>query len=93
MEAEKVWHITKNILQSWNIVKELSKQQNGKIVRKTNFPWKTENKVAHVRPHAKDSLDTDILPVKDILTNKTIYTKHCFWLNASYIKDEIFLKN
>lgn len=46
LEAEKVWNITKNILQSWNIVKELSKQQNGKIVRKTNFPWKTENKEA-----------------------------------------------
>ena len=41
LEAEKVWNITKNILQSWNIVKELSKQQNGKIVIKTNFPWKT----------------------------------------------------
>ena len=28
----------------------------------------------------------------DKLTGLTEYTKHCFWLNASYVKDEIYLK-
>jgi phage gp36-like protein len=32
------------------------------------------------------------LPVNDQLTNANCYTKHCFWLNNTYITDEISLK-
>ncbi|MBP92639.1 MAG: DNA mismatch repair protein, partial [Flavobacteriaceae bacterium] len=53
---------------------------------------KTENKVSHVRPHARNAADTYELPIADKLTGLTEYTKHCFWLNASYVKDEIYLK-
>ena len=66
--------------------------KNGKEVRFTNFPSKKFSSISHVRPHAKDASDTYPLPKKDKLTKQMEYTKHCFWLNNSYIRDEIFLK-
>jgi len=53
---------------------------------------KTENRSSHERPHARDKDDCCDLPVKGKLTNATEYTKYCFWLNASYVKDEIYIK-
>ena len=87
MKAKKVWTETRKVVRTGNIVKELK----GKI-RRTNFPKKSFNSVSHVRPHAKNTDDTFILPVIDKITNANKYTKHCFWLNNSYIKDEIYLK-
>lgn len=89
LEAKKVWEHTKNIISSGNIVNEI--MSNG--TRKTNFLGKKGNKVSHVRPHALNSNDTNPLPVKDILTQENEYTKHCFWLNNDYIKNNIFLKS
>jgi len=86
-EAKKVWSKTKNIIEKGNIVKEIRKN-----IRYTNFPNKKFNSVAHVRPHALNSLDTYPLPKKDKLTRQKTYTKHCFWLNNAYVRDEIFLK-
>ena len=48
-----------------------------------------DNGVCHVRPHGRNAKDTNPLPVKDKLTNATEYTKQCFWLNNSYIKEII----
>ncbi len=70
---------------------EIVKEVTEKGVRKTFFPKKIENRISHVRPHAKDKDDTYELPIADKLTKLTEYTKHCFWLNASYVKDEIYL--
>jgi DNA mismatch repair protein MutH len=86
-EAKKVWDKTKEIVQNGEIVKEIKG-----VIRHTNFPNKDYNSVAHVRPHAKNAKDTYPLPVRDKLTNLNEYTKHCFWLNNSYIRDEIYLK-
>jgi len=88
IEAKKVWDNTVEIINNGKIVKEVT----NKGIRKTYFPKKTENRISHVRPHARDKDDCYNLPVKDRLTNATEYTKHCFWLNASYVKDEIYLK-
>lgn len=85
--ARTVWGKTVRIIKKGEIVKEVT--DTGK--RKTCFPKKSENKITHVRPHAKDSADCYALPVKDKLTNVAEYTKHCFWLNANYVKDEIYL--
>ena len=38
-----------------------------------------------MRPHAKDSKDEYPLPVPDIHTNKTSFTKQGFWLNKEYV--------
>ena len=87
LEAKNVWGNTIKTVASGEVVKEVTE----KGVRRTYFPKKSENKVSHVRPHAKNAADTYELPVADKLTGLTEYTKHCFWLNASYVRDEIYL--
>lgn len=90
LKAEKVWTKTKQIITNGEIVKAVKTDKNGKEVRVTNFPNKKFSKVSHVRPHAKDARDTYPLPVKDKFTNQVEYTKHCFWLNNTYIRDNIY---
>jgi DNA mismatch repair protein MutH len=87
LEAEKVWEETKKIVSKGKIVREL---KDG--IRYTNFPNKSFNSVSHVRPHATNAADTYPLPTKDKLTKAKEYTKHCFWLNNTYVRDEIYLK-
>ncbi|OQX96807.1 MAG: DNA mismatch repair protein [Bacteroidetes bacterium 4572_117] len=88
IEAKKVWDNTVQNIEQGEIVKEISDRG----IRKTYFPKKASNRISYVRPHAKDKNDCYPLPVKDKLTNLAEYTKHCFWLNASYVRDEIYLK-
>lgn len=87
LEAEKVWEETKRIVSKGKIVREV---KDG--IRYTNFPNKSFNSVSHVRPHATNAADTYPLPTKDKLTKAKEYTKHCFWLNNTYVRDEIYLK-
>jgi hypothetical protein len=87
LKAEKVWSKTKEIVSKGNIVKEVKKG-----IRYTNFPNKSFDFVSHVRPHATNADDTYPLPMKDKLTKQNQYTKHCFWLNNTYVRDEIYLK-
>jgi len=88
LEAKNVWKKMVETVSKGEIVKEVTE----KGVRKTFFPKKTENRISHVRPHARNKEDTYELPIADKLTGLTEYTKHCFWLNASYVKNEIYLK-
>jgi DNA mismatch repair protein MutH len=92
IEVEKVWSRTKKIVASGDIVKEIKFDKNGSPRRLTNFPNKDFSPIAHVRPHAKDSSDVYPLPVMEQLSKQYEYTKHCFWLNNSYVKNEIYLK-
>ena len=87
-EAKTVWDKMVDTVLKGEIVKEVT----DKGVRKTHFPKKTENRISHVRPHAQNAADTYELPVSDKLTGLSEFTKHCFWLNASYVKDEIYQK-
>jgi DNA mismatch repair protein MutH len=87
LEAEKVWAKTKDIVSKGKIVKEVIG-----TTRYTNFPNKSFNSVSHVRPHAANAADTYPLPTKDKLTKAKEYTKHSFWLNNTYVRDEIYLK-
>lgn len=50
-----------------------------------NLPKKSENRVSHVRPHAQNKLDTYETPQGKYVVKK------CFWLNNSYIRDNIYL--
>ena len=93
IEAKKVWSKTREIVGNGQIIKEIKRDRNGKEVRLTNFPNKKFSSISHVRPHAKNASDTLLLPKKDKLTSLTEYTKHCFWLNNTYVRDEIFLKD
>lgn len=88
LEAKSVWDKMKTTVSNGEIIKDVTE----KGIRKTYFPKKKENRISHVRPHAKNAADTYELPVADKLTGLTEFTKHCFWLNANYVKDEIYLK-
>lgn len=92
IEVEKVWAKTQQIVAKGEIVKEIKANKKGKEVRFTNFPSKKFSSISHVRPHAKNASDTYSLPKKDKLTKEIEYTKHCFWLNNNYVRDEIYLK-
>lgn len=91
-EVEKVWTKTQQVVAKGEIVKGFKTDKNRKVIRETNFPNKVFSKISHVRPHAKDASDTYSLPKTDKLTKEKQYTKHCFWLNNSYVRDEIYLK-
>lgn len=92
IEVEKVWTKTKQIVKKGEIVKEIKTNKIGKEIRFTNFPNKKFSSISHVRPHATNASDTYVLPKKDKLTKLYEYTKHCFWLNNTYVKNEIYLK-
>ncbi|MEI6835673.1 MAG: Sau3AI family type II restriction endonuclease [Candidatus Falkowbacteria bacterium] len=87
--AKSVFDETKKVINSGKIIKEIKKDKNGKEKRYTYFPNSKFNGVTHVRPHGKNSLDVIELPVADELTGKDVYTKHCFWLNADYIRKSL----
>ncbi|WP_026710183.1 Sau3AI family type II restriction endonuclease [Flavobacterium filum] len=92
LEVEKVWAKTQQVIINGKIVRGFKTNKNGKVTRETNFPDKEFSKVSHVRPHALNSADTYPLPKQDKFTKLNEYTKHCFWLNNSYVRDEIYLK-
>lgn len=48
-----------------------------------NLPKKSENSVAHVRPHARNASDTIETPQGSFLVKK------CFWLNSDYIQTQL----
>ncbi len=86
-ELKQVWTKTVVLIKHGKIVKAVVKGRNH-----TYFPKQKNHRISHVRPHAQNANDTYPLPVVDELTGWTSYTKHGFWLNASYVRDEIFLK-
>jgi DNA mismatch repair protein MutH len=91
-EVQKVWEQTKKVILSGEIVKGFKVDKNGKKTRITNFPSKKFSSVSHVRPHALNADDVIELPIKDKMTQAEKYTKHCFWLNNSYVK-QIYLQD
>ena len=77
IEVKSVWERTKQVLIDGLQVMEI----NG--VRRNNFPKASENPVCHVRPHALNAMDTYELP------DGRQYPKQCFWLNNTYIYQQI----
>jgi len=86
-EAKTVWLRARKLIRDGYIVKKLEASN----IRRTYFPRKTENRVAHIRPHATTTQDVYPLPIPDRLTKVTNYTKHSFWLNDTYIRDSIYM--
>ena len=76
-EVRSVWERTKTVLKEGLQVALV----NG--VHRNNFPKATENRVSHVRPHARDSRDTYELP------DGKQFPKQCFWLNNTYILSQL----
>ncbi len=76
-DVKNVWEKTKKVINDGLQVEII----NGK--RTNNLPKASENPVCHVRPHAKNAQDTYELP------DGRQYPKQCFWLNNTYIYDQI----
>ena len=76
-DVKSVWEKTKQVIQEGLQVTMV----NG--TRRNNLPKASENPVCHVRPHAQNAQDTYELP------DGRQYPKQCFWLNNTYIYDQI----
>lgn len=79
-DLEEVGRVWKRTVQTIRRGVTLTKTPNG--VR-NDLPKQTESRVAHVRPHGKTA--ADMLPLPD----GRMMTKQCFWLNNSYIAEQI----
>lgn len=78
-EVKAVWQKTKDILLSGDIVK------NNDSKMKLRFPAQAETRICHVRPHGKNSMDINRLPINDQKTNFSGLPKQSFWLNRDYL--------
>lgn len=76
-DVRLVWERTKQVIREGLHVKIV----NGR--RTNNLPKASENPVCHVRPHAQNAQDTYELP------DGRQYPKQCFWLNNTYIYDQL----
>lgn len=77
-EVHKVWEKTVNLIKNNNLTLIQTSQGIS-----NNLPKKSENRVSHVRPHGKNA--DDKLPLPD----GRMMTKQCFWLNNTYIQEQI----
>lgn len=88
----RLWSISDNDLEKmedlWNETKKIILEgvQLQITTRGTsnNLPKSDFNGVGHVRPHGKNSEDIDFLP-----DGRTI-TKQCFWLNSTFIQNQLY---
>jgi DNA mismatch repair protein MutH len=73
-EVKIVWGRTVSIIKYG-----VKLEYDGNMTR-NNLPKQSENRVAHVRPKARNSSDTYPLP------DGREMTKQCFWFNSSYVE-------
>ena len=95
--VQKVWQKMHDIVKLGKIHLEI----DAKGTIHNNFPKAKDNKVCHVRPHARNKMDVMPLPKgtklnisgvnKDIWIYPDKFTKHCFWLDKKYILHQIAL--
>ena len=78
-EARKVWEMTKRLLNGGLRIWD----EGGRT--KNNLPSKSDNRVAHVRPHTQLKRNVDILPDG----SGRVLTKQSFWLNNTYVVGQL----
>lgn len=76
-EVRIVWEKTVNILKQGVEFRTVGKRTFN------NLPKASENRVSHVRPHARNADDTLELP------DGRHMPKQCFWLNNTYIREQL----
>ena len=90
-ERVMFWNIPNDDLEEVHIVWQRARDtvRNGVQLIQTpsgvsnDLPKQSQNRVSHVRPHGKNA--SDKLPLPD----GRMMTKQCFWLNNTYIKEQI----
>lgn len=91
------WNKTKRILK-YGVELTKGVQKNGKVIIENNLPGISDNGIFHIRPHASKSYyelkdgetygsgsvsDSDLLPSGERMT------KQAYWLNRSYIEEQL----
>lgn len=76
-EVRIVWEKTVNIIKQGVEFRTVGKRTFN------NLPKASENRVSHVRPHARNADDTLELP------DGRHMPKQCFWLNNTYIREQL----
>ena len=79
--VEEVHHVWQRTVDTLREGVHIWKDASGR--NRNNLPKASESRVAHVRPHGKDSMDTAPLPTGGTMT------KQCFWLNNRYVREQI----
>ncbi|MFJ8244473.1 Sau3AI family type II restriction endonuclease [Peribacillus asahii] len=96
-EARIGWEaIQQIVLQGVKLWKDPYKNGTGFRV-KNNFPKKEDNRIIHIRPHTSERYyilgDGEIIgnnpSYGDELPDGRVMTKQCFWLNNSYILNQL----
>ena len=80
-DLEEVHHVWQRTVDTLREGVHIWKDASGRNCN--NLPKASESRVAHVRPHGRDSTDTAPLPTGGSMT------KQCFWLNNSYVAEQI----
>lgn len=80
-DLEEVHHVWQRTVDTLREGVHIWKDASGR--NRNNLPKASESRVAHVRPHGKDSMDTAPLPTGGTMT------KQCFWLNNRYVREQI----
>lgn len=76
-EVGRVWKRTVDTIRRGVVLRETARGVSN------DLPKQSESRVAHVRPHARDGQDRGKLP------DGRMMTKQCFWLNNTYIAEQI----
>ena len=94
-DVRDIWQETHDIVKNGRI--QIVIDANGRITN--NFPKQSQHPISHVRPHAQTRADRYPLPAGTHLNiiaegaigwdDPTTYPKHCFWLNNSYIYNQL----
>ncbi|MBB5335342.1 Sau3AI family type II restriction endonuclease [Pectinatus brassicae] len=94
-DVREVWQETHDIVKNGRI--QIVIDSNGRATN--NFPKQSQHPISHVRPHALTKQDRYPLPVGTKLNivaegfigwdDPNTYPKHCFWLNNSYIYNQL----
>ena len=76
-EVRRVWQKTIKTIERGVVLRPTASRTYN------NLPKQRESRVAHVRPHGRDSRDMAPLP------DGRMMTKQCFWLNRAYVAEQI----
>ncbi|MBC9825344.1 MULTISPECIES: DNA mismatch repair protein MutH [Carnobacterium] len=82
---KEVWEEVRYLIKENKLEINSIKQTNGRTINKNNLPSTKFNELGHLRPGAKNGMDTVLLP-----TGQEI-VKQRFWFNIKYVEEIISL--
>lgn len=79
--VKDIWEKTKKLLQEGRVIRCID--EKGKVI--TNFPNEASTLICHVRPHGRDGVDLNPLPIQDVTTGYNVMSKQSFWFNHNFL--------